>query len=133
MKIRSITYFFNPGWPLKDDRIQTAGAFLKQARGLFEAAGYEVQTTRVATCSFATLLGPDAISLTPRMAQRFSNAIQAQGIDYGTLGPALREIPESYEMIPDAIAASNSPRACFRNAPAVWMRSSFSGQPGLKK
>jgi uncharacterized protein len=108
MKIRSITYFFNPGWPLKDDRIQTAGAFLKQARGLFEAAGYEVQTTRVATCSFATLLGPDAISLTPRMAQRFSNAIQAQGIDYGTLGPALREIPESYEMIPDAIAASKN-------------------------
>ncbi len=108
MKIRSITYFFNPGWPLKEDRIQTAGAFLKQARGLFEAAGYEVQTTRVASYSFAALLGPDSIGLTPRMANRFGNALQAQGIDYGTLGPALREIPESYEMIPDAIAASKN-------------------------
>ncbi len=108
MKIRSITYFMNVGWPLKDEKLQAAGALLKQARAVFEEAGYEVQTTRLASVSFAAILGPDAISLTPRMSVKLSNAIQALGIDYASLGPALREIPESYEMIPDAIAASKN-------------------------
>jgi len=94
MKIRSITYFTNVGWPLSETKIQTAGAFLKAARAIFEEAGYEVQTTRLASSSFATTLGPDAISLIPRMSQKLNVAMQAQGIDYAALGPAVREIPE---------------------------------------
>jgi len=108
MKIRSITYFMNVGWPLKEDRIQDAGIFLSTARAAFEAAGYEVQTTRIASVSFANLLGADAISLTPRFAQRLSNSITANGIDNASLGPALPDVPESYEMIPDAIAATKN-------------------------
>ncbi len=108
MKIRSITYFMNVGWPMKEDRIQDAGIFLSTARAAFEAAGYEVQTTRIASVPFTTLLGADAIGLTPRFAQRLSNAIAANGIDYASLGPALPDVPESYEMIPDAIAASKN-------------------------
>jgi uncharacterized protein (UPF0210 family) len=108
MKIRSITYFMNVGWPLKDDKLQEAGIFLSTARSAFENAGYEVQTTRIASVPFTTLLGADAISLTPRFAQKLSNAIAANGIDYASLGPALPDVPESYEMIPDAIAASKN-------------------------
>jgi len=108
MKIRSITYFMNVGWPLSEAKLQTAGTFLKAARAAFEEAGYEVQTTRIASYSFANILGPDAISLAPRMSQKLSAALQANGIDYATLGPAVREIPESYEMIPDALAASKN-------------------------
>jgi uncharacterized protein (UPF0210 family) len=108
MKIRSITYFMNVGWPLKEDRIQAAGIFLSTARSAFEAAGYEVQTTRIASMPFTNLLGADAIGLTPRFAQRLSNSIAANGIDYASLGPALPDVPESYEMIPDAIAASKN-------------------------
>jgi len=108
MKIRSITYFMNVGWPLKEDRIQEAGIFLSTARSAFEAAGYEVQTTRIASVSFTTLLGADSIGLTPRFAQRLSNSIAANGIDYASLGPALPDVPESYEMIPDALAASKN-------------------------
>lgn len=108
MKIRSITYFMNVGWPIKEDRIQEAGAFLSTARAAFENAGYEVQTVRIASVPFTTLLGEDAISLTPRFAQKLSNAIKTHGIDFASLGPALPEIPESYEMIPDAIAASKN-------------------------
>jgi uncharacterized protein (UPF0210 family) len=108
MKIRSITYFMNVGWPLKEDRIQDAGIFLSTARAAFEAAGYEVQSTRIASVSFANLLGADSISLTPRFAQRLSNAITANHIDYASLGPALPDVPESYEMIPDAIAATKN-------------------------
>jgi len=108
MKIRSITYFMNVGWPLKEDRIQEAGRFLSTARSAFEGAGYEVQSTRIASVPFTNLLGADAISLTPRFAQRLSNSIAANGIDYASLGPALPDVPESYEMIPDAIAASKN-------------------------
>jgi len=108
MKIRSITYFMNVGWPLKEDRIQEAGIFLSTARSAFEGAGYEVQSTRIASVPFTSLLGADAISLTPRFAQKLSNSIAANGIDFASLGPALPDIPESYEMIPDAIAASKN-------------------------
>ncbi len=108
MKIRSITYFMNVGWPLKEERIQEAGIFLSTARAAFESAGYEVQTTRIASVPFPKMLGADAISLTPRFSQKLSNAIAANGINYASLGPALPDIPESYEMIPDAIAASKN-------------------------
>ena len=108
MKIRSITYFMNVGWPFKEEGIQKAGIFLSTARSAFESAGYEVQTTRIASVPFTTLLGADAISLTPRFAQKLSNSIAANGIDFASLGPALPDVPESYEMIPDAIAASKN-------------------------
>ncbi len=108
MKIRSITYLMNVGWPLKEEGIQKAGIFLSTARSAFENAGYEVQTTRIASVPFTSLLGADAIGLAPRFAQKLSNAITANGIDYASLGPALPDVPESYEMIPDAIAASKN-------------------------
>lgn len=108
MKIRSITYFMNVGWPMKEERIQDAGIFLSTARTAFENAGYVVQTTRIASMPFTRLLGAEAISLTPRFAQKLSNSISANGIDYASLGPALPDVPESYEMIPDAIAASKN-------------------------
>jgi uncharacterized protein (UPF0210 family) len=108
MKIRSITYFMNVGWPLKEDKLQEAGIFLSTARSAFENAGYEVESTRLASVPFTGLLGADAIGLTPRFAQKLSNSIAANGIDYASLGPALPDVPESYEMIPDAIAASKN-------------------------
>jgi uncharacterized protein (UPF0210 family) len=98
----------NFGWPISDAKFQAAGALLKAARQAFEAEGYEVQTTRVASVSFAKILGPDSIGLTLRMVKKVSDAIAAHGIDYASMGPALRDVPESYEMIPDAIAGSKN-------------------------
>ena len=118
MKIRSITYFVNVGWPLNEAKIQTASLFLKQARAIFEAEGYEVQTTRLASYSFSSILGPDNIGLTPRMAQKLGNLTQAAGIDYAALVLATPEVPESYEMIPDAIGASKNVFFCGEMATA---------------
>lgn len=106
MKIRSITYFLNPGWPLDEKLLRLAAEFLKDARSAFEAAGYEVQTTRLATIPFPLLLGERKIHETPRLAEKMSRSIQETGIAYAALGPALPEIPQSYDVIPDAIAAS---------------------------
>lgn len=106
MKIRSITYFLNPGWPLDEKLLRLAAEFLKDARSAIEAAGYEVQTTRLATIPFPLLLGERKVHETPRLAEKMSRSIQETGIAYAALGPALPEIPQSYDVIPDAIAAS---------------------------
>ena len=106
MKIRSITYFCNPGYRLEQRVLQAAGHFLSEARSAYETAGYDVQTTRLATVPFPQLLGDKNIDELPKFAAELASVIQKAGIAYASLGPALPEIPHSYEVIPDAIAAS---------------------------
>jgi uncharacterized protein (UPF0210 family) len=106
MEIRSITYFADPGFPLKTRRIRAAGDFLKQARAAFESAGYPVQTTRLATIPFASLFVSASAEQTIIAIQQMEAAAQAAGIDYLAIGPALPEIPSSYEIIPDILAAT---------------------------
>jgi uncharacterized protein (UPF0210 family) len=108
MKVRSITYFCNPGWPLEDHKIKQAGRFLAEAKAACEEAGYEVQSTRLATVPFLEMLGGDRIAETPRLAEQMGAAIQAAGISYAALGPAQPEMLESYAVIPEAIAAAQN-------------------------
>lgn len=108
MKIRSITYFCNPKSPLDEKALKQAGGFLSAAKAAFEAAGYEVQTVRLATIPFPLLLGEKGIDELPKFASQFAKAIQEAGIAYASLGPALPELPRSYGAIPEAIAASGN-------------------------
>jgi len=108
MKIRSITYFCNPQWPLKDKVLQKAGTFLKEAKSVYEAAGYEVQTTRLATIPFPQLLGEKNINDLPKLVTQFAEIAQQHNIEYTSLGPALPEIPRSYEVIPEVIFISKN-------------------------
>ena len=62
MKIRSITYFCNPKYPLDEKVLRKAGKFLVKAKSAYEAAGYEVQTVRLATIPFPRLLGEENIN-----------------------------------------------------------------------
>lgn len=107
MKIRSITYFFNPGWPLDENKFQAAGKFLAKAKSAFEVGGYEVQTTRLATTPFPHLL-KNNIEETPKLAEAVEALLPAIGVEYAALGPALPDNPRSYEIIPDAIAATKN-------------------------
>ena len=121
MKIRSITYFCNPGYPFEEKVLHKAGEFLTQAKSAFEAAGYEVQTTRLATVPFPTLFGRnDAASAPvkvshsdwtklndlPKLVEQLANTLKETDIEYASLGPALPEMPRSYEVLPEAIAVS---------------------------
>ena len=106
MKIRSITYFCNPKYPLDEKILQEAGEFLSKIKSAYEAAGYEVQTTRLATVPFPQLLGEKDIDTLPEVAEQLATVIQKVGVAYASLGPALPEMPRSYKMIPKAIAAS---------------------------
>jgi hypothetical protein len=109
MRIRSITYFCSPGYPLDEDVIRVAGEFLSKARAAYEAAGYEVQTTRLATVPFPDLWRGRQTGLRgelPRVAQQLEALMRQAGIAYASMGPALPELPESYAAIPEAIAAT---------------------------
>ncbi|MFQ5615603.1 MAG: DUF711 family protein [Anaerolineales bacterium] len=106
MKIRSITTLLNPGWPLDETLIEKAGAFIASARPAIEAAGYEVQTTRLATPPFSQLVPecrPDDVI---DFAQAVERAAKAQGYDYISIGPALPAVPQSYAVLPDVFAAT---------------------------
>jgi uncharacterized protein (UPF0210 family) len=108
MKIRSITYFCNLKYPLDEKILQKAGEFLAKAKSAYEVAGYEVQTTRLATVPFPHLLGEKNINDLPKLAKELANAIQQAGVAYASLGPALPEMPRGYAVIPEAIAAAKN-------------------------
>ena len=103
MRIRSITYFFNPGWPPDETKMETAGSFLAEANQAFENVGYEIQTTRLATKPFAYTLGR-RIKEAPYYAEAMETMLAHIDVDYASLGPAFPDVPGSYEIIPEAIA-----------------------------
>jgi uncharacterized protein (UPF0210 family) len=106
MKIRSITYFCNPKYPLDEKVLQRAGQFLTEAKFAYEAAGYEVQTTRLATIPFPELLGAENIGQLPAFTGQMDAIAQGLKIGYVSLGPAVPELPSSYAVIPEAIFVS---------------------------
>lgn len=106
MKIRSITYFCNPGWPLNKKVLRQAGHFLQDARAAFTQAGYEVQTTRLATVPFPRIV--QKMNDVPALAQTLGLLLPELGVDYAAVGPAIPPFPESYAVIPEAVSASQN-------------------------
>jgi len=115
MNIRSITCFINPGWPLDLPALRSAGDFIAAAHSAFEAAGYPVQTHRLASVPFPHLVtgwGEGESATAERQVLQLAQALSEQaarhGFDYVSLGPALPEIPASYQVIPSVLAATQS-------------------------
>lgn len=108
MKLRSITYFCNPEWPINEDILRRAGIFMERAVPAFEAAGYEVQTTRVATIPFPRMIVGCDENEVVELAQNLESEVKRQGFDYVSIGPAFPQIPESYEVVPKVLASTES-------------------------
>lgn len=108
MKIRSITYFLHPGCPLDESVLRQAGDFMASARPAFEAAGYTVQTTRLATVPFPDIMPALTADRLIEYARVLEEAALALGFEYVSLGPALPDRPESYPLIPEVIAATQA-------------------------
>jgi uncharacterized protein (UPF0210 family) len=125
MKIRSITYFFDPSYPLNDQKLKVAGEFLQIARPAFLEAGYEVQSARMASLPFPRLMTDLKAGALSDLAQQLESAAADQGYAYVSLGPALPELPESYELIPEALAAT-------QNAFFSGMMTTYDGKVSLK-
>lgn len=116
MKIRSITCFVDPGWPPNEEQIRQAGAFITQAKPVFEDAGYEVQTARMTTPPFPLLFSGLSRQEMIAAAQKLEALAMEQGFAYIALGPALIDRPESYALIPEMLAATENTFFCAEMA-----------------
>jgi len=106
MKIRSITCFIHPDWPLNETRLKHVGDFITHAVSEFASAGFEIQTTRLATIPFPNLLPFCEPDLILDLACSMESAAKSLGFDYVSLGPALPEFPGSYTVIPAVLAST---------------------------
>jgi uncharacterized protein len=109
MKIRSITYFLDAGNPLEDARVMAAGRFLVQAKDIFQSAGFEVQSTRLALPPLERTFGEAGIAAAPKYAQDLEAACFVQSIDYASLGVARpADPPEYFSIIPQVIGSTEN-------------------------
>jgi uncharacterized protein (UPF0210 family) len=109
MKLRTLTVFIDPGWPVLEERIAAAGQFAAGAKAAFEEAGLEVQTIRLATPPFPELLGPDNATQAVQLAQDLEAAAFVTGIEFISLGPVGPEGDAAFvEIIPDIAAATQT-------------------------
>lgn len=108
MKIRSITYFFDPEFPFNLSKLDHAGKFNPISKRLVEKAGYEVQTSRLATIPFPTLFDSLSDQEIISASQDFEKHAAQAGYDFSSLGPALLISPEKYSLIPQIIDATEN-------------------------
>lgn len=108
MNIRALTGFVDPGWPIRPDRIHTVAEALKGVREGLSAAGYTVQTLRIASPPMAEISPKIAMDKRVGFAKQFEAECFAQEIDYCAVGPALPHEPEAYEIVPEIIGATES-------------------------
>ncbi len=104
MRIRSITNFIHPRWPINRLLLQKAGIFAQHAKQAYEAAGYPVQTLRMATPSFTEFLFPDDYAKAAIDVTVFAHS---EGFEYTSLGPALPGNHGSYQIIPHLLSLTD--------------------------
>ena len=103
MKIRSITVFCEPGFPVNRLLLQQVGIFAGHARKLFGEAGFEVQSLRLATPPFGQYVAPIDLA---EAAQSYAIEAHADGFEYISLGPAGAD-PKEWAAIPGALSRSD--------------------------
>ena len=90
MKIRSITIFDRLRLPLDQQQITTLSRTVNLAAEAFTAAGYEVQTVRVATNLLSSLSAKDD---PVRTVAELEAQCNAAGFEFIALGPAGDNLP----------------------------------------
>ncbi len=105
MRIRSITYFLHPRWPISELILQKARIFAQHAKIDLEKAGYPVQSIRLATPPFPEFLTKKDYA---KAAAQLEILAHSEGFEYVALGPALPHLPESYASIPGLLSNSGN-------------------------
>jgi hypothetical protein len=105
MKIRSITTFLHPHWPISELRLQKAGIFARHAAEAFSKAGFPVQTVRLATPPFGVYLVQDDYS---KAITQMEVLAHSEGFEYVSLGPAQTGAIQEYRAIPEMLSHSSN-------------------------
>jgi len=88
MKIRSITILDRITPEIDAERLDRLGAFVNLARKTYHQAGFEVQTTRLASNLFPALAQSRWADSPAEFAAQLEEKCLARGFDYVALGPA---------------------------------------------
>lgn len=108
MRIRAVTGFLDPGWPLVPDHIHEVASALKTCRQLLQGAGYDVQTLRLATPPPSEMSDPVPIPQRIELARQLEAECFVQEIDYAAIGPALPDEWAAFEAIPNILSATEN-------------------------
>jgi uncharacterized protein (UPF0210 family) len=108
MKIRSITCFFDPRSPQSYAALDTLSQLAGEGRRLFDQAGIEVQTTRLASVPFPLLYPTEEVASAVRLAQTLEADARQRGFDYLSLGPALPAYPASFDLVIPILEATEA-------------------------
>lgn len=108
MRIRAVTGFLDPGWPLLPERIQEVANALKACRQLLQDSGYEVQTLRLATPPPFEMADPVPLPKRTAFARQLEAECFVQGIDYAAIGPSLPDEDSAYAVIPQMLEATEN-------------------------
>lgn len=105
MKIRSITCFVpSVHLPMLD----VVSELIASARCEFIAAGYEVQTSRLATIPFPYLLPSLDEETVTRFVYQLETDAAERGFGYISIGPALPDFLGSYTLLPSVLRATEN-------------------------
>jgi len=108
MKVRAITGFLDPGWPLVPERIASLAECLGAIRQALGDAGYETQTLRLATPPPSRIDKPVPPSDRPEVAGQLAAESLSHGIEYTNIGPALPDELDGFRVVPEVLAAAES-------------------------
>ena len=108
MKIRSITCFYNPSSSKSDQVLRDFRYLCEELTENLNKFDLEVQTKRIATVPFPHLL-PE---LTKNAAIEFAQRVEAETVKndftFTSLGPAIPSLPESYDLVPAMLEATQN-------------------------
>lgn len=99
MKIRTITTGVSLQSPNDEDKIRQTAEFNQKAKAVFEKAGYEVQTTRIATNSWEDYLGDLTDAEIVSAIQKIEKICQSLDVSFFNLGYA--KTPAKIKLIPE--------------------------------
>ena len=103
MNIRALTGFLDPGWPIHPERIGLVADTLTSVREGMIAAGYSVQSLRIATPPLSEIVPKVPLTDRLKFAKQFEAECFAREIDYCAIGPALPNELEAYSTIPEIL------------------------------
>ena len=108
MKIRSLTCFYNPTIVSAKRDLSALSQFVIKFRTACSNEGLTLQTNRLTTPSFAALWPGENEKHLIKKATELENEASIAGFNYLSLGPALIEKTESYQVIPALLSETKN-------------------------
>lgn len=108
MKIRAVTGFVDPGWPVDAKRIESISACLRASKEALVRMGYEVQTLRIATPPPAEMERPVPADDGREFGRQLEAECFVHGIDYCAIGPVLPGDESGREVIPKILGGTEN-------------------------